>query len=96
MATFLVFETHSSPDEAIRRRWGKNLTEQMDAIGMTPKRLVIDLAAHGVDASRSSISQWMRGDVAPQPSKMIALAKALHTSPRLIFTLDIELVEKAA
>ena len=44
----ITFESYADADEAIRRRWGQNLTETMAVQGMTPKRLVIEMAATGV------------------------------------------------
>ncbi|HOY81701.1 MAG TPA: helix-turn-helix transcriptional regulator [Rhodoglobus sp.] len=92
----ITFESYADADEAIRRRWGQNLTETMAVQGMTPKRLVIEMAATGVDVSTSSISQWCKGDVAPSPSKMAALARVLSVPPRMLFSLDIEIVKAVA
>lgn len=88
----ITFESWGDADEAIRRRWGRNLTDTMKTAGISPKRLVIEMAAQGVDVSTSSISQWCKGDVAPSPSKMAALARVLHVPPRMLFSLDIEIV----
>lgn len=88
----ITFECWDDADEAIRRRWGRNLTDTMAACGMTPKRLVIEMAAQGVEVSTSSISQWCKGDVAPSPSKMAAIARVLRVPPRMLFSLDIEIV----
>lgn len=91
----LTIETYSDADEAIRRRWGRNLTETMAITSMTPKRLVIELAAEGVETSTQSISQWCKGDVAPSPSKMAAISRVLKVPPRMLFSLDIEIVQKS-
>lgn len=95
-ALVLTIETYSDADEAIRRRWGRNLTETMAITGMTPKRLVIEMANEGVEVSAQSISQWCKGDVAPSPSKMAALSRVLKVPPRMLFSLDIEIVKADA
>lgn len=92
----MVIEASPDTDEAIRRRWGQNLVDTMATQGITPKRLVIDLAQLGVEVSTSSISQWCKGDVAPGPSKMIALARALHVPARMLFSLDVEVIRQDA
>ena len=91
----MVIEATPDSDAAIRRRWGKNLAETMAAQDITPKRLVIEMAMLGVDISTSSISQWTKGDNAPGPSKMIALARVLRVPPRMLFSLDIEVIRQA-
>ncbi len=92
----MVIEATPETDEAIRRHWGDNLASTMRTQGITPKRLVGELHDIGVDASAQSISQWCKGDNAPSPSKMIALARVLRVPPRMLFPLDVILLASEA
>ena len=92
----MVIEASPETDEAIRRHWGENLAKTMRTQGITPKRLVGLLHDIGVDTSTQSISQWCKGDNAPSPSKMIALARVFMVPPRMLFPLDVIIVTEQA
>ncbi len=87
VATVLAADVDA--DEAIRRIWGDNVSEQMTLLGMTNKALAAALAGRGVDVSVQAIGQWRSGQSAPRPHVMVAIAAVLRIPPRVLFSLDV-------
>lgn len=86
----------TTSDDAIRRTWGAKIAERMDDLDMSARVLVELLAEDGCTVSVQAVGQWRRGNSAPSPSNMIAVAKALRVEPRTLFTLNVGAVTEAA
>lgn len=89
MPTSTVTDPELDQDEAIRRIWGGNLSEQMALHRLTNKALASRLKAVGVEVSPQAVGQWRAGVSAPRPHVMVALATVLRVSPRVLFSLDV-------
>lgn len=65
------------------RRWGKRIQERRQLLGLTQQQLA-DL----LGVRQATISKWERGDRRPSHHYIPRVAKALGTSPEILFTYE--------
>jgi hypothetical protein len=76
----------TDPNERLRIIWGEKLGDQLDALGLTPKRFCRLLEDEGgVEVSLQSVYAWLGGKWAPKPTTQAAIAKVLKVPAHHLF-----------
>lgn len=78
-------EGELTPAQRRRKRWGENLSAQLEASGLTVKEFHRLLLAQDVDVSTQAIYSWLKGDTAPRPESQAVIAQVLSTRAHLLF-----------
>lgn len=67
--------------EDVKRRWGTAIKQQREFRKMTQQKL-----AEAVGVDQTTVSSWERGMKAPGLENQLAIARALGTDPRVLFS----------
>lgn len=62
-------------------RWGRAIKAQREVLQLTQAEL-----AERLGVSVKSVGNWEQGVKCPTPRNQVAIGKALHVDPRLLFT----------
>lgn len=74
------------PDRELRIAWGSNLSDTLDALGWSRKRMILALSEEfGITVSEQAVSQWCNGNTSPRPSVQGAIAALLRVPTHLLF-----------
>ena len=69
-----------------RIEWGQNLKSLLEERGWSRKRFLLLMhEQYGIDASESSLAQWIKGEVAPRPDVQAAAAAVGGIPHHLLF-----------
>lgn len=79
--------TPPSPEQQLRLEWARNLKDEIEVKGLTPKVFHASLREAGADVTLTAVYGWLSGVSAPSPINQAYCAHVLRAPAHRLFAL---------